>query len=153
MTEAIDLPPEIEQVADLLIKQRPEVRALFRYALVLAMIDDEKAHVIRTRVEEEREWLTVETVASDVFAIARPPISEELEAVLVSEVRSIMNREEIIFSVPSELDRGRMRFLAGVVWPIRAGAWRLRHTHPDRVGEPARGKERIWANLMARSPS
>jgi hypothetical protein len=40
MTEPIDLPPEIEQVADLLCKQRLEVRDRFRYALVLAMIDD-----------------------------------------------------------------------------------------------------------------
>jgi hypothetical protein len=71
MSEPIDLPPEIEQVAELLSQQRPEVRDLFRYALVLAMIDDEKARVIRTRVGEEREWLTVETVAGDVFEIAR----------------------------------------------------------------------------------
>ena len=52
MTESIDLPPEIEQVAELLSLQRPEVRDLFRYALVLAMIDDEKAHVIGTRGRE-----------------------------------------------------------------------------------------------------
>jgi hypothetical protein len=43
MTGPIDLPPEIEQVADLLSNQRPEVRDLFRYALVLVMIDDEEA--------------------------------------------------------------------------------------------------------------
>jgi hypothetical protein len=53
MTEPIDLPPGIQRVADLLSKQRPEVRDLFRYALVLAMIDDEKARVIGTRAEEE----------------------------------------------------------------------------------------------------
>ncbi len=47
----IDLPPEIEPVADLLSKERPEVRKLFRYALVLAMINDEKARVIGTRVD------------------------------------------------------------------------------------------------------
>jgi hypothetical protein len=62
MTEPIDLPPGFERFADLLSEQPAEVRDLFRYALVLAMIDDEKAHVIGTRVEEERKWLTVETV-------------------------------------------------------------------------------------------
>ena len=39
MTESIDLPSEIQRVADLLSKQRPKVRELFRYSLVLAMID------------------------------------------------------------------------------------------------------------------
>ncbi len=88
MTEPIDLPPELERLADLLSEQPPEVRDLFRYALVLAMIDDEKARVIGTRVEEEREWLTVETVAGDVFEIRRPAISEEVEAQLMGQVRA-----------------------------------------------------------------
>jgi hypothetical protein len=55
MTEPIDLPPELQHVADLLSDQPPDVRELFRYALVLAMIDDEKARVVGTRVEEDRE--------------------------------------------------------------------------------------------------
>jgi hypothetical protein len=93
MTESIDLPPEIEQVADLLSKQRPEVRDLFRYALVLAMVDDEKARVIGTRVEE-REWLTVKSVAGDVFEIVRPEISEEIESELMSQVRAIVADED-----------------------------------------------------------
>jgi hypothetical protein len=79
MTERIDLPPEFEHLADLIGEQPAHVRDLFRYALVLAMIDDEKARVTPTRVEEERERLTVETVAGDVFEVARPPISEEPE--------------------------------------------------------------------------
>jgi hypothetical protein len=94
MTEPVYLPPEIEEVADILSKQRPEVRDLFRYALVLAMIDDEKAWVTGTRVGEERELLTVKTVAGDVFEIERPPISEELEAVLMREVRAIIADED-----------------------------------------------------------
>jgi hypothetical protein len=46
MAESIDLPPELQHIADLLSEQPPEVRDLFRYALVLAMIDDEKMQVI-----------------------------------------------------------------------------------------------------------
>jgi hypothetical protein len=90
MTEPIDLPPKFERLAALLSEQSPEVRDLFRYALVLAMIDDEKAREIGTRVEEGREWLKVETVAGDVFEIVRPPISEEGEAELMRQVRSIV---------------------------------------------------------------
>lgn len=43
MTEPIDLPPELQQAADQLAEQPPAVREMFRYAIVLAMIDDEKA--------------------------------------------------------------------------------------------------------------
>ncbi len=49
-----------------------------RYALVLAMLDDEKAHVISTRQEDDREWITVITVAGDVFEIMRRDISQEM---------------------------------------------------------------------------
>ncbi len=59
MTEPIDLPPEFEQLADLISEQPPHVRDLFRYALVLGMIDDEKAHITGSRVEGDREHVTV----------------------------------------------------------------------------------------------
>ena len=51
MRDQPDLPPELQYVAELLDQQPSAVRELFRYALVLAMIDDEKARVIGTRVE------------------------------------------------------------------------------------------------------
>jgi hypothetical protein len=81
MTEPIDLPSESQRVADQLAEQPPAVREMFRYALVLAMTDDEKAWVTGTRLLGSREYLTVRTVAGDVFEIERPPISEEVEAV------------------------------------------------------------------------
>ena len=86
MSESIDLPPEIEQVADLLGKQCPEVRDLFRFALVMAMIDDEKAWLTGRRIEGEREYLTVRTIAGDVFEIMRPPISEKVDAELMRDL-------------------------------------------------------------------
>ena len=69
MTEAFELPPEIQHVADLLSKERPDVRELFRYVLVLAMIDDEKVHLISTRLEDGRAWPAVVTLAGDVCGI------------------------------------------------------------------------------------
>ncbi len=51
MTDRFELPPEFERLANLISEQPPDVRDLFRYALVLAMIDDEKAHVTSTRIE------------------------------------------------------------------------------------------------------
>jgi hypothetical protein len=55
MTGPIELPPELHHFADLLSEQPPEVRDLFRYALVLAMIDDEKARVNSRHLESPRE--------------------------------------------------------------------------------------------------
>jgi hypothetical protein len=84
ITESIDPPPEIEQVAELLSQQRPEVRALFRNALVLAMIDDEKARVIGTRVEEEREWLAVETVGEMSSRLRNRPFRRKLRHIFLT---------------------------------------------------------------------
>ncbi len=79
MTEPIDLPPEFERLAALLCGQPPQLRDLFGHALVLAMIDDEKAHITKTRVEGDHEYLTVQTIAGDVIEILRPPITMETE--------------------------------------------------------------------------
>ena len=95
MTEPIDLPPEFERLADLLSEQLPEVRDLFRYALVLAMIDDEEARVIGNRAENGQEWLTIKTLVGEVFEIMRPPISEVVEGQLMEEVRAIIKDEEV----------------------------------------------------------
>ena len=70
------------------------MRDLFRYTLVLAMINDEKARVIGTRAENGQEWLTIKTLAGDVFKIVRPPISEEVEAQLMRQVRAIIAGED-----------------------------------------------------------
>lgn len=90
----LDLPPELQHVADLLSEQPPEVRELFRYALVLAMIDDEKAWVTGTRLVESREYLTVRTVAGDQSEIMRPAISEEMELLLKEQLRAIIAEDE-----------------------------------------------------------
>lgn len=45
-----DLPREFDSLPAELAEQPEPVRAIWRYALVLMMIDDEKARVIGTRV-------------------------------------------------------------------------------------------------------
>ena len=57
MSDTEDLPPELQQLAAHLGRQKPAVRDLVHYAFALMMIDDEKAHVIRTRNENAREYL------------------------------------------------------------------------------------------------
>ena len=60
-----DLPPEFQDVLDAVSAERPEVQALWRYAMVLMMIDDEKAWVIATRVEDGQELIAVRTVVGE----------------------------------------------------------------------------------------
>jgi hypothetical protein len=94
MPDPIDLPPELQQVADQLAEQPPHARDVFCYAILLVMIDDEKAWITGTRLVDSREYLTVQSVAGDVFEIVRPPISEEVESELMSQVRAIVADEE-----------------------------------------------------------
>lgn len=93
MSDPIDLPPKWQDVAELLSEQPPAVREMFRYAIVLAMIDDEKARVTSKRTSDNQEWLTVQTIAGDVFEIERPSISEKLEAELMTQVRAIIEED------------------------------------------------------------
>ena len=69
------------------------VRDLFRYALVLAMIDDEKARVTGTRPEAGQEYLMVRTVAEDEFETLRPRFSEEVEAKLTAQAGAILEED------------------------------------------------------------
>ncbi len=95
MTKSSNLPPEFERLADLLREQPPKVRDLFCYALVLAMIDAEKARITHSRFEGNREYVTVQTIAGDVFKLVRPGISEKLEAELMEQVRAILAEEAL----------------------------------------------------------
>jgi hypothetical protein len=93
MKEPNELPPELERVAEILSTQPPEVRELFRFALVLMMLDDEKAHIVSRRMVDGREYLSIATIGGDTFEIVRPQISEDLEQQLLSQVRAIIDQD------------------------------------------------------------
>lgn len=95
MTEPVDLPREFQDFANLLSAQPPAVRELFRYALVVMMIDDEKARVTRTREEDGRDYWKVKTVAGDEFEIVRPQISIQIERELLEQVRAVQQEDTI----------------------------------------------------------
>ncbi len=78
----------IEDSFDLLDAAPPEVRQLFAYGYILALLDDERAWIVRTRREEGREWLTLRTVEGHVFEVLRPELSEAEEAELMEVVRA-----------------------------------------------------------------
>ena len=88
--ESNQLPPDIEAFAALLAQESPEVRAVMRYALVLLMIDDEKAHQVKTRAADGKEFLRVRTVAGEEFEIERPALSPNAEQMLLDQLRQII---------------------------------------------------------------
>lgn len=87
------LPAEFDELLELVVAQPEHVRAMWRYALVLMMIDDEKARVVETHRDGETLHLIVQTVAGERFGILRPEMSEETEHLLLEQVRQIVEEE------------------------------------------------------------
>jgi hypothetical protein len=90
MTGPIELPPELRRVADLLSEQPPQVRDLFRYLLVMSMVDEHKAKIVGARAMRGRHYLRIKTNAGAVFQILRPPISLATELQMREEVKAII---------------------------------------------------------------
>ncbi len=84
----------IEDLFDLFDAAPPEVRQLFWYGYVLALIDDEQVWSVATRVDQHgREWLRLQTVEGHVFEVPRPVLSEAEEAELMEIVRESRTEE------------------------------------------------------------
>lgn len=89
-----NLPPEFAPLLAELASAPENVRAMWRYALVLMMIDDEEARIMGTRVEDGHEFIGVRTVAGDEFEIERPAVSDESEKILLEQIREIVMDEQ-----------------------------------------------------------
>jgi hypothetical protein len=94
LTEPIDIPPKWHDVADLLSEQPPAVRDLFRYLLVMSMVDEHKARIVGARAMRGRHYLRIETNVGDLFWILRPPISMETELRMREEVKAILEERD-----------------------------------------------------------
>lgn len=93
MTNPPNLPPNLQDLARLLDDQPEDVQELFRYALVMLMIEDNKARIIETENVDNLEYLTVETSAGEVFEILKPQVSEDLLAMLRALARQILEQD------------------------------------------------------------
>lgn len=82
------LPPELGSLLADLVKMPARVRAMWRYAFVLLMIEIGRARFIEMREDGDTLHLIVKTTAGDVFSVMRPPMSEETEQRLLEEVRA-----------------------------------------------------------------
>lgn len=94
MATETNLPPEFDSVLAALAEQPDNVLAMWKYAIVLMMIDDEKARVMGTRFEDGQEVIAVRTIAGDQFEIERPSMSEDTEKMLLGQIREIIANEQ-----------------------------------------------------------
>lgn len=85
-----NLPPEFQPLHAELAAAPDNVRAMWKYAIVLMMIDDEKARLIANETVDGQELLTVRKNEGDVFQIERPAMPEATEKLLVQQVREIV---------------------------------------------------------------
>ncbi len=88
-----ELPPEFDPLLVELADQPEPIREMWCYALVLMMIDDEKARIISSQLENGQEVIAVRTIAGDEFEIERPAVSAETEGMLFAEIRRIVTEE------------------------------------------------------------
>lgn len=90
------LPPEIQQFAAILDAQPGPVQAAFQYALCLLMVELGKMRLIETLPGENGATCIFETLTPDsfTFSVTRPPVSSETEALLVEQLRAILDEED-----------------------------------------------------------
>ena len=87
------LPPEFEMLSRVVDAQPEDVRELFHYALTMLMVEDGKAKIIERHHVDNLEYLTIETLAGDVFEILTPQVSEDLLDKMRALARGIMEQD------------------------------------------------------------
>ena len=87
----IDLPPELAAFASLLDAQPAPVREIFHYCLALAMVEAGKARLIGQEPGEAGAVCTFETATGEQISLARPAMTEEMEAEVREMLREILD--------------------------------------------------------------
>ena len=88
-----NLPPQLQQFAAFLDAQPSNIQVAFQYCMALLMVEAGKAKLVSTEPSENGSVCTFETMAGDIFSINRPAISEDEEAVLIEQLRVILDEE------------------------------------------------------------
>lgn len=85
-----NIPPELSAFAALLDAQPGPVQVVFQYCLAMIMVEGGKAQLVQTEPGEAGAICTFETVAGDVFTLAKPPLSAAQEAEMMALVWEIV---------------------------------------------------------------
>ena len=86
-----DLPFDLEMLARIIDGQPSDVRELFHYALAMLLIEDGKADIVAQSTTDARQWLTIRTVAGELFSIAKPNVSDARLIELQEMARQVLN--------------------------------------------------------------
>lgn len=87
------IPPELEMLSRIIDAQSPAARELFRYALIMLMVENGKAAVIDRRVIDAREYLTFKTSADESFTIVKPDVSPDLLERMREMAREVLRED------------------------------------------------------------
>jgi hypothetical protein len=88
------LSPQHDVIAKFFDDQPEEVRELFQYALAMLMVEDTKAKIVERHRVDNLEYLTIETIAGDVFEIIQPQVSEDLLTTLRALARDVLDQDK-----------------------------------------------------------
>ncbi len=85
------VPQDFSAVASLLDAQPEPVRAMFHYCLAMAMVEAGKARLIGQEPGEAGAVCTFETATGEQISLARPAMTEEMEAEVREMLREILD--------------------------------------------------------------
>ena len=88
-----NLPPDFSAIACLLDAQPAPVREMFHYCLAMAMVEAGKARLVGQEPGEAGAVCTFETATGEQLSLARPAMTEEMEAEVREMLREILGEE------------------------------------------------------------
>ena len=86
-----NLPPDFSAISSLLDAQPEPVRAMFHYCLALAMVEAGKARLLGQEPGEAGAVCTFETATGEQISLARPAMTEDMEAEVREMLREILD--------------------------------------------------------------
>ena len=85
-----NLPSDTSAIASLLDAQPEPVRAMFHYCLALTMVEAGKARLVGQEPGEAGAVCTFETATGEQLSLARPAMTEEMEAEVREMLREVL---------------------------------------------------------------
>lgn len=90
-----NLPPELQKFAPFLDVQPVSLRTAFQYCLCSIMVEAGEMQLVETLRDNGGTICTFETIAGDVFSVAKPAITQEQEAALIKLLGIKLDEEKI----------------------------------------------------------
>ena len=87
------LPASLEGLASFVDAQPENVRDIYYYCLCLMMVEAGVMELVETMAGDEGAVCVFRSAAGEEFSVTRPDISEEVEVVLVAELKEILRDE------------------------------------------------------------